>query len=119
MRNEWFDGKGVGGMDQELDRGALVVSTRSGLTGGKMDRLGRALWGRKPYCDVYEGGLVGIASWAGEENTRDFELSYGEIVNVTEGGQSLFLYTRDTLYVVAAQVNLRRAVEEILRRIHR
>lgn len=64
-----------------------------------------SLRGFRSYCDVYENGVVGTTGMSASKNAspqQNFRLGYDEIVNATESGKTVFIYTKyATLEVLA------------------
>lgn len=76
--------------------------------------------GFKSYCDVYERGVKGTTGMSANKNAapqQNFQLSYRDILNVTESGKTIFLYTNHGNFEVLALKNRAEAVQEIRRRI--
>lgn len=76
--------------------------------------------GFKSYCDVYEKGVVGTTSMTPSDPraaVQSFELGYDEIVNVTEQGNALVIYTSYTKLEVLALKNRAEAVQAIRKRM--
>ncbi len=77
-------------------------------------------FGFKSYCDVYENGVVGISGMSANKNAapqQSFELSYNDIVNATESGKTIFIYTTYGNFEVLALKNRVQATQEIRKRI--
>ena len=69
--------------------------------------------GSKSYCDVYENMVVGTTCLSRKNPMQNFQLDYGQIVNVTEGGKNITIYTPYGHYVVLAQKNRTEAIRAI------
>lgn len=70
----------------------------------------------RSYCDVYENGVTGVAGKVkGQKNLsmESFEISFDEIINVTETKKVISIYTKYTTYEVLALKNKDTAVREI------
>ncbi len=76
--------------------------------------------GFKSYCDVYENGVVGTSGKSANKNAapqQNFELSYADIVNATESGKTIFIYTVYGNFEVLALKNRVKATQEIRKRM--
>lgn len=77
----------------------------------------------KSYCEVYESGVVGITGSFSlinlftKANNEKVFVSYEKISEVTESGETIFLYTENGKYEVLALKNRAEAVKEIKARI--
>ncbi len=77
----------------------------------------------KSYCAVYEKGVVGTTGMAeirdGKKDApqQDFELAYSDIVNVTESGKTILIYTNYGTFEVLALKNRVEATQEIRKRM--
>lgn len=72
--------------------------------------------GFRSYCDVYENGVVGTTGVSYNQNAapqQNFQLSYDEIVNATESGKTVFIYTKYATLEVLALKNREKACQEI------
>lgn len=72
------------------------------------------------YCDVYEksvSGKTGMSFTDTKAPVQTFELSYNEIVNVTESGKNIIIYTQYGKYEVAACKNQTEVVNAIRARM--
>lgn len=70
----------------------------------------------RSYCDVYENGVTGVAGKVkGQKNLsmESFDISYDEIINVTDSKKVISIYTKYTTYEVLALKNKDIAVREI------
>ncbi len=77
-------------------------------------------FGFKSYCDVYENGVVGTSGLSANKNAapqQNFELSYDDIVNATESGKTIFIYTSYGNFEVLALKNRVEATQEIRKRM--
>lgn len=90
------------------------------LIGWPTFQLVTAFMGSRSYCDVYEHGVAGTTGLsAANPNSpmQNFELGYDEIVNVTESGKTLFIYTQYAVLEILALKNRTEAAQEIRKRM--
>ncbi len=74
----------------------------------------------RSYCSVYENGVTGVTGPSANDlkaAMRSFEIGYDEILNVTESGKTLCLYTPYEKYTVLALANRAEALREIRARM--
>lgn len=71
----------------------------------------------KSYCEVYENAVVGTTTMGLTTPVQNFEIRYDEIMNVTESGKSIQIYTQYTTYKTIALANATAAVSEIRARM--
>ena len=74
----------------------------------------------KSYCHIYEYGVAGRSNLSFNHPhavAQAFQLSYPEILNVSEAGRSLIIRTQYNIYEVYAPQNRSTALEEIRSRI--
>ena len=74
----------------------------------------------KSYCDVYENavsGMTGLSISNPKAPMQNFDIAYDEILNVTESGKTIYIYTQYTTYEVLALKNRVEAVNEIRARM--
>lgn len=79
-----------------------------------------AFQGSKSFCDVYENvvvGKTGLSYRDPKAPMQDFEISFQEIMNVTESGKTLLIYTEYATYEVLALKNREKAAKEIRARM--
>ena len=79
-----------------------------------------AVIGNRSHCNVYENGVAGITGLSlSHPNTpmQSFCISYDEIVNVTESGRTIFIYTKFCTYEILAMKNRAEAVQIIRSRM--
>jgi len=70
----------------------------------------------KSYCDVYEKAVVGTTSLSinnPKAPMQNFDIGYNEIMNVTESGKTIYIYTQYAAYEILALKNRVEAVREI------
>ncbi|MBQ9832247.1 MAG: hypothetical protein IJO48_00795 [Clostridia bacterium] len=75
---------------------------------------------QKSYCAVYENKVSGITALNMKESDKalqTFEVKYDEILNVTEAGKKLCIYTAYATYDVLAMTNREEALKEIKARM--
>ncbi len=90
------------------------------LLGSGIFMLVGSFKGFKSYCDVYEKGVVGTTGMSANKNAapqQNFELAYSDIVNVTESGKTIFIYTNYGNFEVLALKNRVEATQEIRKRM--
>ena len=76
--------------------------------------------GSKSYCDVYENGVEGLTGLKLKDPNspmKSFDIGYDEILNVSESGTQILIYTQYTTYNVLAMVNRAEALKEIKARV--
>lgn len=78
----------------------------------------------KSHCNVYEKAVTGITCFNFsllhyDVSMQKFTVRYEDIMDVTEGKNSLFIYTKYTTYEVYAMTNRGQALQEIKKRIPR
>ncbi len=118
--------------------GVLILFTREAFS--SMGTMGDLLWlvgwiwpilyptynlilvfaGSKSYCDVYEDGVSGRTALSRNNPgipMQDFEISFSEIVNVTNAGKRIMIYTKFATFEVMALQNCAPAVSEIRSRM--
>lgn len=74
------------------------------------------------YCEVYENavcGRTGLSARHPNDPVRDFEVPIGDIVSVTEAGQTIYIQTKYESYDIMASGRRSEAVREIRARIIR
>lgn len=69
------------------------------------------------HCKIYEDRVVGITRLGWTTGMKKFDISYDEILNVTEMGKILLIHTSYTTYEILAQKHRTEAVREIRARI--
>lgn len=70
----------------------------------------------RSYCEVYEFNVIGRTNLSinnPREPVQDFEVSYPEILNVTEAGWSILIRTQYATYEIYAQKNRTEAIRAI------
>ncbi len=100
----------------ELIRYGLCVV----LIGGGGYMIFNSFKGFKSYCAVYEKGVVGITGVSANKNAvpqQNFELAYSDIVNVTESGKTIYIYTNYGNFEVLALKNRVAVTQEIRKRM--
>ncbi len=76
--------------------------------------------GFKSYCDVYERGVKGVTGMSANKNAapqQNLQIPYRDILNVTESGKTIFLYTNHGNFEFLALKNRTEVAQEIRRRI--
>ena len=73
--------------------------------------------GSKSFCEVYENAVVGTTTLYAKGGMQKFELNNNEIVNVTESGRTIIVYTSYEKYQVLANKNRAEAIRAIRERI--
>lgn len=79
-----------------------------------------AFLGGKSYCSVYENAVVGMTCLSKNNPNapmQNFELRYDEIMNVTNTGKNILIYTQYATYDVLALKNCAEATQEIRTRM--
>lgn len=79
-----------------------------------------AFMGGRSYCEVYEHAVSGMTALSRSQSgapMQKFDLSYGDIKNVTETGKTICIYTPYSQYEVLALHNRAEAVSEIRKHI--
>lgn len=79
-----------------------------------------AVIGNRSHCNVYENGVAGITGLSlSHPNTpmQSFCISYDEIINVTESGRTIFIYTKYCTYEILAMKNRAEAAQIIRSRM--
>lgn len=78
------------------------------------------IMGNRSYCDIYENSIIGVTALSfSHPNTpmQKFDITYNEIINVTESGKTLCIYTAYATYEVLAMTNRPEAIKEIRARM--
>jgi len=91
-----------------------------GLIIGSGYNLAVGFLSSRSYCDVYEFAVTGMSALSRSNpnsSMQHFELQYQEIMNVTESGTMLYIYTQYTTYEVLAMKNRAEAIKEIRTRM--
>lgn len=76
--------------------------------------------GNRSYCEIYENAVVGMTSLSLSQPNmpmQKFEITYDEIMNTTEAGKTLHIYTQYATYDVLAMKNRSAVANEIRARI--
>ena len=90
------------------------------LVGFATYQLFAVFYAARSHCCVYENGVAGVTELSvsnPKATMQNFEIGYDEILNVTESGKTLCLYTLYEKYTVLALVNRAEALREIRARM--
>ncbi len=100
--------------------GFLYYALCAVMIGGGIFMIVGCFKGFKSYCDVYERGVVGTTGMSANKNAapqQNFELAYSDIVNVTESGKTIYIYTNYGNFEVLALKNRVAVTQEIRKRM--
>ncbi len=76
--------------------------------------------GGRSYCEVYERAVVGMTCLSTRDRNapmQRIDLPFSDIVNVTEAGKTIILYTNHGAFDLLALKNREQAIQEIRKRM--